>query len=95
MKSLPVTALRFGGLLTPTSSMQVNLGSLKCTGKVGIYPSDVELEEKRALEKRLNVLNETLIEHMKTTTTTTTTTTELSPYESYNAYESYNSGYAA
>ena len=40
--------------------MQVHLGSLKCTGKVGTYPSDIEQEQKRALEKRLNILNETL-----------------------------------
>ena len=44
--------------------MQVHLGSLKCTGKVGIYPFDVEQEQKRALEERLNILNETLIDHI-------------------------------
>ena len=71
MKSLPVAALRYGGALSSTSKMQVQLGALKCSGKTGIYPSEIEQEEKRALEKRLNILNETLIEHMKTTTTTT------------------------
>ena len=44
--------------------MQAHLGPLKCTGKIGIYPSDIELEEKRALEKRLNSLNETLMEYI-------------------------------
>ena len=38
--------------------MQVHLGSLKCTGKVGIYPSDIEQEEKWALENRLNLIEE-------------------------------------
>ena len=66
MKSLPVTALRYGGALSSTSKIQVQLGALKCSGKKGIYPSEIEQEEKRALEKRLNILNETLIEHMKT-----------------------------
>ena len=56
--------MRYGGALSPTSSMHVNLSSLKCTGKVGVYPSDIEQEEKRALENRLNALNETLIEHI-------------------------------
>ena len=37
--------------------MQIQLGSLKCSGKNGIYPSEIELEEKRALEKRLKRLN--------------------------------------
>ena len=65
MEKLPVTSLRYGGALSPTSKMLVQLGSLKCFGKNGIYPSEIELEEKRALERRLNVLNETLIEHTK------------------------------
>ena len=59
--------------------MIVRLGSLRCSGKKGIYPSEIELEEKRVLEDRLNILNETLIEHMKTTTTTTATTTTTTP----------------
>ena len=67
MESLPVTALRYGGFLSPISKMQVQLGALQCFGKNGIYPSEIEQEEKRALEIRLNILNETLIEHMKTT----------------------------
>ena len=62
MKSLPVTALRYGGALFSTSIMRIQLGPLKCSGKVGIYPSEIELAEKRALEKRMNILNETLIE---------------------------------
>ena len=62
MKSLPVTALRYGGALFSTSIMRIQLGPLKCSGKVGIFPSEIELEEKWALEKRLNILNETLIE---------------------------------
>ena len=64
MKSLPVTALRYGGALSTISKMNVQLGSLRCIGKKGIYPSEIEIEEKRTLEKRLNILNETLIEHM-------------------------------
>ena len=60
MKSLPVAALRYGGALSSISKMQVQLGSLKCSGKKGIYPSEIEQEEKRALEKRLNIFNETL-----------------------------------
>ena len=62
MKRLPVTALRYGGAFQPSSSMRTNLGPLKCTGKVGVYPSDIELEEKRVLENRVNILNETLLE---------------------------------
>ena len=62
MKGLPVTALRYGGALFSTSIMRIQLGPLKCSGKVGIYPSEIELAEKRALEKRMNILNETLIE---------------------------------
>ena len=78
MKSLPVTALRYGGALSFTSKMQVQLGPLKCSGKNGKYPSDIEEEEKQVLVQRLNILNETLIGHMKTTTITTTTTTTTS-----------------
>jgi len=52
MKKLPVTSLRYGGALSPISKMQVQLGSLKCSGKVGIYPTDIEKEEKLALEKK-------------------------------------------
>ena len=75
MKSLPITAVRYGGALSSISKMNAQMGSLKCIGKNGVYPSEIDQQEKRALEKRLNVLNETLIEHMRTTTTTTTTTT--------------------
>ena len=71
MEKLPVASLRYGGALSPVSKMQVQLGSLKCSGKNGIYPSEIESEEKRMMEKRLNILNETLIEHIKTITNIT------------------------
>ena len=60
MESLPVTALRYGGALSPTSKMHVQLGSLKCTGKVGIYPSEkiFNWDEKQAFKKRLDTVNE-------------------------------------
>lgn len=57
MEQLPVISIRYGGALSPLSKMQIQLGSLKCSGKNGIYPSEIELEEKRALEKRLKRLN--------------------------------------
>ena len=62
MKRLPVTALRYGGALYTSSSITTQLGPLKCTGKVGVYPSDIELEEKRVLENRLDIFNQTLRE---------------------------------
>ena len=60
MESLPVTALRYGGALSPTSKMHVQLGSLKCTGKAGIYPSEkiFDWDEKQAFKKRMDTLNE-------------------------------------
>ena len=78
MKGLPVTALRYGGALFSTSIMRIQLGPLKCSGKVGIYPTELEMEEKRALEKRLNILNETLIQQTKIITNITTTISLLS-----------------
>lgn len=62
MKSLPVTALRYGGALSSTSKMHVQLGSLKCSGKAGIYPSEkiYNWEENQAIVKRLDTMHERL-----------------------------------
>ena len=93
MKGLPVTALRYGGAISSISKIQVQLGSLKCFGKNGNYPSEVKSEEQQALEKRLNILNETLIANGITAPTTTTTTTSTSTIgSSFTVYTSSSVG---
>ena len=64
-ENLPVRALRYGGAFYPTSSIAFKLNPLRCHGKSGLYPSDIRLQEKEALQNRLNSLNNTISEHMQ------------------------------
>ena len=53
---LPIYALRYGGSLTPYSSINYNIGSLICSGKKGIYPSEADNIEKQRIKTRLGYL---------------------------------------
>ena len=64
-ENLPVRALRYGGAFYPTSSIAFKLNPLRCHGKSGLYPSDIRLQEKEALQIRLNNLHNTISEHMQ------------------------------
>ena len=64
-KNLPVRALRYGGAFYPTSSIAFKLKPLRCHGKSGLYPSDIKMQEKEALQNRLNSLNNTISEHIQ------------------------------
>ena len=64
-ENLPVRALRYGGAFYPTSSIAFKLNPLRCHGKSGLYPSDIKMQEKEALQNRLNSLNNTISEHMQ------------------------------
>ena len=64
-ENLPVRALRYGGAFYPTSSIAFKLNPLRCHGKSGLYPSDIRMQEKEALQNRLNSLNNTISEHMQ------------------------------
>ena len=64
-KNLPVRALRYGGAFYPTSSIAFKLNPLRCHAKSGLYPSDIQMQEKEALQNRLNSLNNTISEHIQ------------------------------
>ena len=64
-ENLPVRALRYGGAFYPTSSIAFKLNPLRCHGKSGLYPSDIRMQEKEALQNRLNSLNNTISEHVQ------------------------------
>ena len=64
-ENLPVRALRYGGAFYPTSSIAFRLNPLRCLGKSGLYPSEIRMQEKEALQNRLNSLNNTINEHMQ------------------------------
>ena len=53
---LPIYALKYGGSLTPYSSIDYNIGSLVCSGKKGIFPSETDDFEKQSIKSRLSNL---------------------------------------